>query len=105
MDEAERLCDRIVIIDGGRILDQGRPRELIERHVCRHVFEIPKPMPEGLLANGLDHEDIGDAVLFYVERPEQVTGLVANGGTYFHRPANLEDVFLRLTGRQLRDAL
>ncbi|HEX6114320.1 MAG TPA: ATP-binding cassette domain-containing protein [Geminicoccaceae bacterium] len=103
MDEAERLCDRIVIIDGGLILDEGRPRELIRRHVCRHVFEVPKPVRADLLGDGLDHEDIGDAVLFYVDRPEQVTERLPDEGTYFHRPANLEDVFLRLTGRQLRE--
>jgi lipooligosaccharide transport system ATP-binding protein len=103
MDEAERLCDRIVIIDGGRILDQGRPRELIRRHVAQHVFEVPKPVPGNLVGNGLDHEDIGDAVLIYVERPETVSDRLPDEGTYFHRPANLEDVFLRLTGRQLRE--
>ncbi|MDX1540737.1 MAG: ATP-binding cassette domain-containing protein [Geminicoccaceae bacterium] len=105
MDEAERLCDRIVIIDGGRILDEGRPRELIRRHVARHVFEVPKPLPERLLDAGLDHEDIGDAILLYVERPEEVSDGLPDEGTYFHRPANLEDVFLRLTGRHLREAL
>ena len=104
MDEAERLCDRIVIIDGGRILDQGRPRELIRRHVAQHVFEVPKPVPHDLAADGLDQEDIGDAVLFYVDRPELVSDRLPDDGTYYHRPANLEDVFLRLTGRQLREA-
>jgi lipooligosaccharide transport system ATP-binding protein len=104
MDEAERLCDRIIIIDGGRVLDEGSPRALIERHVSRHVFELRKPVPPAVLANGLDREDIGDAVLFYVRAPEQMLDLVPDGAKYFHRPANLEDVFLRLTGRQLREA-
>ena len=108
MDEAERLCDRIVIIDGGRVLDEGRPREVILRHVSRHVIEVRKPVPEALMvhgqaADGLDAEDIGDAVLFYVAEPEQVLGRVGQRDDYFHRPANLEDVFLRLTGRQLRE--
>jgi lipooligosaccharide transport system ATP-binding protein len=104
MDEAERLCDRIVIIDAGRVLDGGSPKELIARHVCRHVFELRKPVPAGLLGDGLDIEDIGDAILIYASAPEDVLDRVQDRTTYFHRPANLEDVFLRLTGRALREA-
>ncbi len=105
MDEAQRLCDRIVIIDGGRVLDEGTPDELIARHVKGHVYELPKPLPPALAdgAAGPEREDIGDAVLFYVETPERIRPLLPDGGAYLHRPANLEDVFLRLTGRQLRE--
>ena len=105
MDEAQRLCDRIVIIDGGRILDEGTPGELIARHVRGHVYELPKPLPDGLPPDGgLEREDIGDAVLFYVESPERMRPHLPDDGVYLHRPANLEDVFLRLTGRQLRES-
>ena len=103
MDEAQRLCDRIVIIDGGRILDQGSPKELIARHVCGHVFEVPKPLPTGFKDGQWDQEDIGDAVLYYVETPRQMIERLPEDAAYLHRPANLEDVFLRLTGRQLRE--
>jgi len=103
MDEAQRLCDRIVIIDQGRILDQGSPAELIGRHVKGHVFEVKKPLPRGFIDGKWDHEDIGDAVLYYAETPRQVIDALPEEAVFRHRPANLEDVFLRLTGRQLRE--
>ena len=104
MDEAQRLCDRIIVIDHGKILDEGTPLELIDRHVRGHVFEVRKPLPPALTDGALDREDIGDAVLFYVKAPEEITGALAGDVVYLHRPANLEDVFLRLTGRKLREA-
>jgi len=103
MDEAQRLCDRIVIMDHGRILDQGSPAELIGRHVKGHVFEVQKPLPRGFVDGRWDHEDIGDAVLYYAETPRQVIDALPEEAVFRHRPANLEDVFLRLTGRQLRE--
>ena len=57
-----------------------------------------------MLANGrFDSEDIGDSVLFYVEKIDQFRSELAEDSVYLHRPANLEDVFLRLTGRKLRE--
>ena len=47
MDEAQRLCDEIIIIDHGRVLARGTPQELIDRHVKGHVFEVQKPLPKG----------------------------------------------------------
>jgi lipooligosaccharide transport system ATP-binding protein len=108
MDEAERLSDHIVIIDAGRILAEGSPAELIRRHVRGHVFDVQKPLP-GALANGsgaqerFECEDIGDSVLFYVEEADELRQELSGQAVYLHRPANLEDVFLRLTGRKLRE--
>jgi lipooligosaccharide transport system ATP-binding protein len=102
MDEAQRLCDRIIIIDGGKVLDEGSPQDLIERHVRGHVLEIAKPLPEGLLGDGLECNDIGDAVLFYANDPAEVTRRLPPHAAYSRREANLEDVFLRLTGHSLR---
>ena len=102
MDEAQRLCDDIIIMDGGKILTQGTPQQLIEKHVKGHVFEVAKPLPDGLLKTDLEHEDIGDAVLFYVSQPKAFVGKLSGNSKYLHREANLEDVFLRLTGRKLR---
>lgn len=104
MDEAQRLCDRIIVIDQGQILDEGTPQELIDRHVKGHVFDVQKPLaPE--LANGrFDHEDIGDSVLFYVTTAPDFVEALPEDAVYLHRQANLEDVFLRLTGRKLREA-
>ena len=108
MEEAERLADHIVIIDGGRILAEGSPAELIRKHVCGHVFDVQKPLPKALangrFANGeIDCEDIGDSVLFYVEDADELQQELSQDAIYLHRPANLEDVFLRLTGRKLRE--
>ncbi len=103
MDEAQRLCDRIIIIDNGQVLDEGTPDELISRHVKGHVYEIAKPLPEPLSNGRWDSEDIGDSVLIYVERQDDIRPVLTRETSYFHRPANLEDVFLRLTGRQLRE--
>jgi lipooligosaccharide transport system ATP-binding protein len=102
MDEAQRLCDRIIIIDGGKVLDEGSPEELIARHVRRHVLEIAKPLPEGFSDDGLERNDIGDAVLYYATDPADVTKRLPPHATFLRRDANLEDVFLRLTGHTLR---
>ena len=103
MDEAQRLCDRIIVIDQGGILDEGSPQELIDRHVKGHVFEVQKPLP-AVLANGRwDREDVGDAVLYYVTAPKDILTDMPEDAIYLHRQANLEDVFLRLTGRALRE--
>jgi lipooligosaccharide transport system ATP-binding protein len=103
MDEAQRLCDRIIIVDHGEILDEGSPRELIERHVLGHVFEVGKPLPAALNGNRWEHEDIGDAVLFYVRSTGDFVAELPDSAVYIQRQANLEDVFLRLTGRKLRE--
>lgn len=104
MDEAQRLCERIIIIDEGRILDEGTPEALISRHVKGNVFEVAKPLPESLDASAWEHEDIGDSVVFYVESVPDFAQAAPKNMAYLHRPANLEDVFLRLTGRALRDS-
>ncbi len=103
MDEAQRLCDRIIIIDNGQVLDEGTPDELISRHVKGHVYEIGKPVPEPLSNGRWDSEDIGDSILIYVARQDDIRPALTQDIRYYHRPANLEDVFLRLTGRQLRE--
>lgn len=103
MDEAQRLCDYIVIIDHGKVLDKGTPKELISRHVKDHVFEIQKPLPKGLKPNGIDFEDIGDSILFYVDDSEEMKSRIPEGEPYTRRESNLEDVFLRLTGHGLRE--
>ena len=102
MDEAQRLCDRIIIIDHGRVLDEGAPQDLIARHVRGHVLEVAKPLAEAFDADGLERNDIGDAVLFYADDPSEVTRRLPPNAAFLRREANLEDVFLRLTGHTLR---
>lgn len=103
MEEAQRLCDKIIVIDGGKVLDEGAPQALIDRHVRGHVFEVAKPLPPDFDESGLEREDIGDAVLYYVADLAAMQKRLPASATYLHRAANLEDVFLRLTGRGLRE--
>lgn len=111
MDEAERLCDVISVMDHGRIIAQGSPRELIGSHIEPHVVEV---FGEGLAdwqtcASRFCQrcESVGETLFCYTTDPQAVVadlGHKADSGLrYMHRPANLEDVFLKLTGRDLRD--
>ncbi|MEM7504451.1 MAG: ATP-binding cassette domain-containing protein [Pseudomonadota bacterium] len=103
MDEAQRLCDRIIIVDAGEILAEDAPQMLIDKYVKGHVFEVTKPLPDNWDASTFDQEDIGDALLIYVENAAEFVDSIPPATPYVHRQANLEDVFLRLTGRALRE--
>jgi lipooligosaccharide transport system ATP-binding protein len=110
MDEAEQLCDRLVVMDGGVIVAQGSPAELIERWATREVLELrfdpeQRPSAEALAAFGERVEELPDRLLVYTADGEHSHKAVGQAG---HRPvsalvrrASLEDVFLRLTGRSL----
>ncbi len=109
MEEAERLCDRISIIDRGRIITEGSPRALIRDHIDAHVIEIHgeelaawRPRAERLCRRC---EQAGETLFCYTAEPETVIAELDHqpGLRYLHRPASLEDVFLKLTGRDLRD--
>jgi lipooligosaccharide transport system ATP-binding protein len=108
MEEAERLCDELVVMDRGRILDQGAPAALVQRHVEPEVVEIravPNDELERLgLAAGCRVERMGTSVYCYTDDPGPLMAELRErpGLTFMHRPADLEDVFLRLTGRDLR---
>ena len=112
MEEAARLCDRLVIMEGGRIIAGGTPKELIEEHVSPQVLEFRADHDaiEALLsavesaAEAI--ERTGDEVLLaYTEDADALLDDVRNTGVEVentvHRQAGLEDVFLRLTGRSL----
>ena len=112
MDEAERLCDRLVIMDSGKVLAEGAPRTLIETHVGQEVFELGSTAAEarafldGFDLSGTEHEHSGDVfAVFLREKAELSQRLVARarqlGARYLLRNASLEDVFLKLTGREL----
>ena len=114
MDEAERLCDRLVIMDGGRIVDEGSPAALIGRHVTREVVELrpADPTPHALAAVvtqidalGERAETVTDRVLAYSDDGDSlVAKLHADGlrpASVLVRRSTLEDVFLILTGRTL----
>ena len=111
MDEAEQLCDRLVIMDKGRIVAEGSPRLLIERFSTREVLELrfPQGMLEEMVARiqGLARrtEVLPDRVLLYSDDADQAAGLLSSRGvvpqSMVSRRSTLEDVFLRLTGRSL----
>lgn len=109
MEEAERLCDELVIMDRGRIVAQGTPRELVDRYVEPEVLEL-RGQTAGIrqLFTDLDEcrvEFVGDTVYCYTNDASAVTSNLDNIAhlSYSHRPTNLEDVFLTITGRALRD--
>ena len=109
MEEAERLCARVAIMDHGRIIAQGTPRELIARHIESQVVEVHGPGVEAWIAEAkalsLRTELAGETVFCYADHAEPVIANLRSRPdlTYLHRPANLEDLFLKLTGRDLRD--
>jgi lipooligosaccharide transport system ATP-binding protein len=109
MEEAERLCDELVVMDHGRVVVQGAPRELIRRHVEANVLEIQGDSAQiaALLAPvpGVRLERVGETHYCYTENAAPVMKQLERAPTftYMHRPASLEDVFVRLTGHDLRE--
>jgi lipooligosaccharide transport system ATP-binding protein len=109
MEEAERLCDRLAIMDRGRLIATGTPRELIAAHIEPQVVEVHGNGFEAWMQRARSLaprvERAGDTVFAYAA---DVAPVIADLRTqpelsYLHRPASLEDVFLKLTGRDLRD--
>ena len=108
MDEAERLADRLAVLDQGRKIAEGSPRELIAAHIEAQVIEV---FGDGALDWGKSAtafaqriEVSGETVFCYTSDPAAVLNdLAGRSLRYLHRPANLEDLFLKLTGREMRD--
>jgi lipooligosaccharide transport system ATP-binding protein len=109
MDEAERLCDRLIVLDHGRKIAEGTPRGLIAEHLETDVVEVYGDGAQavarihGALAQRV--ETSGDTVFFYLSQPRPLLEALTDNHSVrtLHRPANLEDLFLKLTGRQIRD--
>jgi lipooligosaccharide transport system ATP-binding protein len=110
MDEAQRLCDRIGVMDHGRLICTGSPAQLVAQHIEPQVVEV---YGEGAGHWAQRHgeqvcrrcERAGETVFCYTYEAEPALRTLAGRDDlrYLHRPANLEDVFLKLTGRDLRD--
>jgi lipooligosaccharide transport system ATP-binding protein len=109
MDEAERLCQRLAIMDRGRIIAGGSPRALIAEHIEPQVLEVHGPGGEAWVARARSLaprvERAGDTVFVYAQDVAPVLATLAGQDelAFLHRQASLEDVFLKLTGRDLRD--
>jgi lipooligosaccharide transport system ATP-binding protein len=111
MDEAEQLCDRLVVVDKGKIMAEGSPAELIRKHSSREVLEVRfgadrnAEVAQQLNGIGERHEVLPDRILIYSAdgeaELERVSALGLNPKTSLVRRSSLEDVFLRLTGRSL----
>ena len=112
MDEAERLCSRLLVLDHGRKIAEGKPRDLIAEHLEPDVVEVygqgavalaEAPELEAMAARV---EVSGETVFFYTQDARRLLDALVTGHAglrTFHRPANLEDLFLKLTGRQIRE--
>jgi lipooligosaccharide transport system ATP-binding protein len=113
MDEAEQLCDRLVVMDGGRIVAEGTPAALIREYSTREVVEVRfgsdrnAEVAAHILDIGARQEVLPDRILVYSDQGEaDLQAIVARGFmpvTSLVRRSSLEDVFLRLTGRTLAD--
>jgi lipooligosaccharide transport system ATP-binding protein len=113
MDEAEQLCDRLVVMDRGRIVASGSPRSLIDAYVTREVVEIRAPdggyaaLAEELAGVAERFEVLADRLCCYADDGDAVLARLAllgrSGDRTLLRRSSLEDVFLRLTGRTLVD--
>ena len=111
MDEAERLCSRLLVLDHGRKIAEGKPRDLIAEHLEPDVVEVyghgAVPLAEApeLRALAARIEVSGETVFFYTQDARRLLDVLTQRGGLrtFHRPANLEDLFLKLTGRQIRE--
>ncbi|MDO8440053.1 MAG: ATP-binding cassette domain-containing protein [Polaromonas sp.] len=114
MDEAERLCSRLLVLDHGKKIAEGHPKELIAQHLEPDVVEVygvgalalaESAEHTGLRARAARVEVSGETVFFYTQDARQLLDRLAAHGHLrtLHRPANLEDLFLKLTGRQIRE--
>jgi len=110
MDEAERLCDRLLVLDHGRKIAEGKPRDLIQEHLEPDVVEVfggdPKHIASSAARSHAKRVEVsGDTVFFYTDTATPLLQALGTtpGLRTLHRPANLEDLFLKLTGRQIRE--
>ena len=109
MEEAARLCDRLIIMDHGKILVRGRPAQLIREYVGRDVLEVSDPddeLRDYIRSEGFMHDSLPRRLIIYGRENDRLFERI---GARFcrerctQRMATLEDVFLRLTGRELRE--
>lgn len=108
LDEAARLCDRLVIMDNGRILVEGAPADLVRKHAGLEIVEV-EMNEEAVSCLGnlqIPYEIAGDMIQITTESSRDIARTLldrCNPGKVITRPATLEDVFLKLTGRKLRE--
>lgn len=109
MEEAAQLCDRLVIVDHGQILVNGAPADLIARHAGGNVIEIEGPdqaLRDHIARHKVSHDDLGRKLIVYTNAESGMDTMIRDRfctDRCTFRSSTLEDVFLRLTGRELRE--
>ena len=109
MEEASRLCDRLVIVDHGKILVNGTPEDLINRHAGENIIEIEGPdqaLIEYVKEHDIEHDDLDRRLILYSPEGRNLNDTIRErfcNEKCIYRNSTLEDVFLRLTGRELRE--
>lgn len=109
MEEASRLCDRLIIMDKGRILVEGKPIDLVKKYMGHDIIEVVNPddaLRHFIQSNQIQHEQIGQRLIIYDHAKESLYHEISNNycqSGCSMRMATLEDVFLHLTGRDLRE--
>jgi lipooligosaccharide transport system ATP-binding protein len=108
LEEAERLCDRLVIMDNGKILVEGKPSELIREYIGTDIVETDNnpAAVDCLNKTSSKFEVVGDTILVHTDGPQAVVDALlkeCDFGKVIVRRATLEDVFLKFTGRILKD--
>ncbi len=110
MDEAAQLCDRLIIMDYGKIIEEGKPPDLVRKHVGEEVLEVPRGekmmqcLEQAFHDAGL--EVVGDKIHVFGKKSRGLFAKMLKDVSFKEaviRDANLEDVFLKLTGRRLRE--
>ncbi|HOJ96568.1 MAG TPA: ABC transporter ATP-binding protein [Methanospirillum sp.] len=108
LDEAARLCDRLVIMDHGKILVEGSPQELIRTHIGMDIVETDniREVTVFLESAGIPYDSGGDTIQIRTQKPREIADMIMErfqGIRVITRPGTLEDVFLLLTGRRIRE--
>jgi len=110
MDEAERLCDRLIVLDHGKIIAEGTPKELLKNLLEPEVIEVLGPSAPALeqadFSRFADRVEVtGESIYFYTAEADTILSALKSYPELrvLHRPVNLEDLFLKLTGRQMRE--
>lgn len=110
MEEAQRLCDRLLIVDKGKILAEGKPSQLITQHIEPYVFEVHGEKVDAWYEhskslNNMRIERVGDTIFCYCNDEQILLNDLKQWPDleFMRRPGNLEDVFIKLTGRELRE--
>jgi lipooligosaccharide transport system ATP-binding protein len=106
MEEAHELCDRLLVLDKGKVLAMGKPEDLVKTHLPAYVLELPASEKEKVVMTGsLKAEVHGDKLFLFADAPSELETVARTFSGHFRiRTTGLEDLFLKLTGRDLHES-